>query len=308
MRWTAVVNPVAGRGRTRRLLPELQNALRVQGATVHVAPDAADGLRAARTAYDRGGGVVACGGDGTVAELAGVAAEHGGPFAVVPTGAGNDFARELGLDLRHPLRAIDLLSTGQLRTVDLGRAAAADGTTRPFTTVANTGFDAEANRWANDITWVRGSALYLLAIARTITTFRPQPLVVRVDDDEWRGRTWLVAVGNTRSYAGGLRITPDAAPDDGLLDVCLITEKPTTTFIARFPSVFRGNHTRVDGVRMLRGRTVEIHGDGGDVELDLWASGERVGPLPATVTIDPSVLRVLVPPTRPDALVSGTGA
>jgi diacylglycerol kinase (ATP) len=295
MRWTAVVNPVAGRGRTHRVLPDLEAALRKQGATVHVSTDAEDGLRAGRAACERGEGVVACGGDGTVAGLAGVTAEHGGALAVVPTGAGNDFARELGLDLRHPLRAIELLATGSLRDVDLGRATAADGTTRAFTTIANTGFDAEANRWANDITWARGSALYLLAIARTVATYRPQPLVVRVDDDEWRGRAWLVAIGNTRWYAGGLKITPDASPEDGLLDVCLITDKPTTTFIARFPSVFRGRHTRVDGVQMLRGRTVEVHDDGGDVGLDLWASGERVGPLPATATVDPKALRVLVP-------------
>jgi diacylglycerol kinase (ATP) len=295
MRWTAVVNPVAGRGRTRRLLPDLRAAFGTVGATVHVATDAADGVRAARAAYDRGEGVAACGGDGTVAELAGVAAEHGGPFAVVPTGAGNDFARELGLDLRHPLRAIDLLATGRLRAVDLGRATAGDGSTHAFTTVANTGFDAEANRWANEITWARGSALYLLAIARTIAVYRPQPLMVRVDDEEWRGRAWLAAVGNTRWYAGGLKITPDALPDDGLLDVCLITDKPTATFIARFPSVFSGKHTRIDGVQMLRGRSVEIRDDGGDVGLDLWASGERVGPLPATATVDPAALRVLVP-------------
>jgi diacylglycerol kinase (ATP) len=67
------------------------------------------------------------------------------------------------------------------------------------------------------------------------------------------------------------------------------------TFIARFPSVFRGNHTRVDGVRMLRGRTVEVHDADGDLGLDLWASGERVGRLPATATVDPRTLRVLVP-------------
>ncbi len=207
-----------------------------------------------------------------MAGLAGVAAEHGGPLAIVPTGAGNDFARELGLDLRHPLRAVDLLATGDLRDLDLGRATAADGTERAFTTIANTGFDAEANRWANDITWASGSTLYLLAIARTVATYRPQPLVVRVDDDEWRGRAWLVAIGNTRWYAGGLKITPGASADDGLLDVCLITDKPTTTFIARFPSVFRGHHTRVDGVEMLRGRYGR---DAGTTEA---TSGSTSGP------------------------------
>ena len=297
MRWTAVVNPVAGRGRTRRLLPELRTALAAHDVESHVATSPGDGVQAARDAYGRGHGVVACGGDGTVAELAGVAAAHGGPLAVVPTGAGNDFARQLGLDLRRPLRAIDLLDEGELIDVDLGRASASDGTNRAFTTVANTGFDSEANRWANGVRWTRGSTLYLVAIARTLVVYRPRPVVVRVDDHEWRGAAWLVAIGNTRWYAGGLMITPDAKVDDGLLDVCVFTAAPTAKFIARFPTVFRGNHTHVDGVIMFRGREVEVLADRGGLALDLWASGERVGPLPAIATIDPKALRVLVPCT-----------
>jgi len=300
MRWTAVVNPVAGRGRTRRLLPELRSTLAAHDVAVHVATSAADGVQAARDAYGRGHGVVACGGDGTIAELAAVAAAHGGPLAVVPTGAGNDFARQLDLDPRRPLRAIDLLEDGELVDIDLGRASAADGTSRAFTTVANTGFDSEANRWANGVQWARGSTLYLVAIARTLAVYRPQPVVVRVDDHEWRGKAWLVAIGNTRWYAGGLMITPDAEVDDGLLDVCVITATPTAKFVARLPTVFRGNHTRVDGVMMLRGREVEVLADGGRVALDLWASGERVGALPAMVTVDPKALRVLAPRPRTD--------
>jgi diacylglycerol kinase (ATP) len=298
MRWTAVVNPVSGRGRTRRLMPELRRALAAHDVAVHVATGPADGVRAANAAYGRGDGVVACGGDGTVAEIAGVAAAHGGPLAVVPTGAGNDFARHLGLDLRRPLQAIELLDHGDLVDVDLGRASSRSGSTRAFTTVANTGFDSEANRWANGVRWARGSTLYLIAIARTIARYRPQPVVVRVDDDEWRGRAWLVAIGNTRWYAGGLMITPDAEFDDGLLDVCVITAAPTAKFIARFPTVVRGNHTRVDGVMMFRGREIEVLGDGGGLALDLWASGERVGALPATAALDAKALHVLVPRTR----------
>ena len=298
MRWTAVVNPVAGRGRTRRLLPQLRSTFAAHDVAVHVAADPADGVRAARDAYARGDGVVACGGDGTIAELAGVAADGGGPLAVVPTGAGNDFARQLGLDRRRPLETIGLLDTGDLIDVDLGRATSRDGSSRAFTTVANTGFDSEANRWANGIQWARGSALYLLAIARTIAVYRPRSVVVRVDDNEWRGRAWLVAIGNTRWYAGGLMITPDAQLDDGLLDVCVISAAPMLEFIARFPTVVRGNHTGLDKVLMFRGREIEVLGDAGASALELWSSGERVGALPATVTVEPRALRVLVPRTH----------
>jgi diacylglycerol kinase (ATP) len=260
-----------------------------------VSADAGEGRALARTAIEAGHGVIACGGDGTVAGLAGVAAETGGALAVVPSGAGNDFARHIGLDDHQPLDALELLTTGRIATVDLARATSADGTTAWCTTVANTGFDAEANRWANGVRLLTGSALYVAAVLRTTVTYRPQPIVVCVDGVEWRGRAWLVAVGNTRCYASGMTITPGAEIDDGLLDVCVIGDVPLAKFLLRFPEVFRGTHVHIDGVATFRGRRVELAADGGNIALELWASGERVGALPGSVEVVPGTLRVLVP-------------
>ena len=296
MQWTAVVNPTAGRGRTRRLLPRLRAALEDAGIAVHVSGDAAEGATIARAACARGDGIVACGGDGTVAALAGIAAETRGVLAVVPTGAGNDLARHLGIGHRRPLDAVALPAdperAGSLQPVDLGRATAADGTTRWFTTVANVGFDAEANRWANGVRWATGTPLYVLAMLRTLVAYRPQPITVRVDGQERSGAMWLVAVGNTRCYAGGMQITPDARVDDGLLDVCVIGTSSRFELVTRFPSVFRGRHPRAAAVEILRGKAIELSSTGA---LELWASGERVGPLPATVDVIPAAIQVLIP-------------
>jgi diacylglycerol kinase (ATP) len=294
-RWTAIVNPTAGRGRTRRLLPGLRDALRARDVPVHVPTSAEDGWTLARAAIEAGSGVIACGGDGTVAGLAGVAAETGGQLAVVPSGAGNDFARHIRLDDHEPLAALELLTTGRMASVDLIRAKSADGTKAWCTTVANTGFDAEANRWANGVNALTGTPLYVAAVLRTTITYRPQPVVVRVDDDEWRGRAWLVAVGNTRCYAGGMAIAPGAEIDDGLIDVCIIGDVPLAKFLVRFPQVFRGTHVHIDGVVTFRGRRVELAPDGDGIPLELWASGERVGALPGSVEVAPGALRVLVP-------------
>jgi diacylglycerol kinase (ATP) len=262
---------------------------------VQVAPDAAGSVAAARAAFAAGSGVLACGGDGTVSLLAGSAADAGGTMGVVPTGAGNDFARHVGIDRRQPVNAVALLDEGTIARVDLIRASTIDGATRWCTTVANVGFDADANRWANGIHVLTGTPLYVAAVLRTVAVYRPQPLVVRIDGDAWRGDAWLVAVGNTRCYGGGMMITPDAEIDDGLVDVCVIGPVPVARFVARFPSVFRGTHVREDNVVTFRGRRVELAAAGGDVPLELWASGERVGPLPGTVEVVPGALRVLVP-------------
>ena len=308
MRWTAVVNPTAGRGRTRKLLPRLVDALAGTDldVDVRVSEDLDDAISIARGAFDEGRGVAACGGDGTVNALAGVAADHGGVLGIVPTGAGNDFARHLGLDRRHWLDSVALLETGQIGAVDLGRAElagsrdATETTVRWFTSVANAGFDAEANRWANGVRWVTGSTLYVLALLRTLAVYRPRPMCVRVDDSVWEGSAWLVAVGNTRWYAGGMMITPGAEVDDGLLDVCIVGDASTAELLVRFPRVFKGTHTALERVTTLRGASVEISTpDGAHAGLDLWASGERVGPLPVSLETMPGSLAVLVPARSP---------
>ena len=293
------MNPVAGRGRTRRLLPELCTALQRREVRVHVASDIDDGVVAARRAFAAGSGVLVCGGDGTVSLLAGVAAAARGTLGVIPTGAGNDFARHLGIDRRQPLRAIELIDHGVVANVDLVRASACDGRTLWCTTVANAGFDADANRWANETHLLTGTPLYVAAVLRTIAVYRPRPFTVRVDDEEWRGNAWLVAVGNTRCYGGGMMITPDAEIDDGLVDVCVIGPAPFVRFVSRFPSVFRGGHVHDENVVMLRGRRVELLDDGDGVPLELWASGERVGALPGIVEVVPGALRVLMPKSAP---------
>src|SRR5262252_5194381 len=120
MPWTAIVNPAAGRGRTRRLLNDLNAAARAANAEIVVSPEPGAPTKLAHDAAEKGHDLVACGGDGLVAEVAGVAADTGRRLAVVPTGAGNDFARVLGYDTKKPLDAFAVLDGGHDRTVDLG--------------------------------------------------------------------------------------------------------------------------------------------------------------------------------------------
>src|SRR4029450_2485939 len=97
---------------------------------------------------------------------------------------------------------------GRVARVDLGRAEADDGTRAWFTTVANAGFDAEANRWANSVQSISGTPLYVLAVLRTLRSYQLRRLRVTVDDEVLETDGWLVAVANTRSYAGGMVIAP----------------------------------------------------------------------------------------------------
>jgi diacylglycerol kinase (ATP) len=296
--WTALINPSAGRGRARRLVPRVRAALDASAlpVTVHVSTSAADALAVARAARDAGHGLVACGGDGTVRDLAGLCADTDGLLAVIPTGSGNDFARQLGIPRGDVVAAVALIEQGHVRVVDLGRARAADGAAVWFTTVANAGFDAEANRWANTVTWTSGNPLYILAVLRTLRSHRPTRVQVTVDGHSRVMAAWLVAVANTQTYASGMMIAPDAVVDDGALDVCVVGDVSRAEFLRTFPSVYRGGHVRHPMVTMRRGSSITIASSDPAAPLELWASGEPVGPLPAEVTVVPGALRVVASP------------
>ncbi|MCU1428081.1 MAG: diacylglycerol kinase catalytic region [Actinomycetia bacterium] len=292
MAWRVIVNPAAGRGRTQRLLPDLTGALAKSAADTSVEVSKAPGepTRLAHAAADDGYDIVACGGDGVVSEVAGVAAERGRKLAIIPTGAGNDFARVLGYDTRHPLIAIDALEHGTDKVVDLGSVNG-----RLFTCVTATGFDAEANRWANTVTRLRGTTLYVAAVFRTLAVYRPHPFRVTIDDHIFDLDAWLVAVGNGPAYAGGMKITPGARMDDGLLDVTLVGAMSPFALLRTFPRVFRGTHVSHPAVQVHRGTHVTIESRDGSGAMDVYADGERVGPLPAVMEARPQALTVRVP-------------
>jgi diacylglycerol kinase (ATP) len=296
-RWTAIVNPAAGRRRARARLPRVIEALETSGLDVDVAvsSDADDLVTRARDAFAHGRAVVACGGDGTACALAGVAADEGGILGILPLGSGNDFARQLAIPRGDVAAAIEVLRAGHVVRADLGRAHTADGRTTWFTTVANTGFDAVANAWANGITWTSGTPLYVTATLRTLVIYSPAPVRVTVDDTVIETDAWLVAVGNTRTYASGMMITPAASIHDGRLDVCVVGPVSRVDFLRTFPSVFRGAHVDHPEVRTARGEMVTVEALAPAGTVDLWASGEHAGPLPARLEPVAGALAVVAP-------------
>jgi diacylglycerol kinase (ATP) len=288
--WTVIVNPVAGRGRTQKLLPQLEQTARAAGVTLHVSPEPGAPAKLARAAVDEGHDLVACGGDGLVTEVAGVAADTGRRLAVVPTGAGNDFALVLGYDTKRPLLAFDALEHGHDRVVDLGRVNG-----RWYTCVTASGFDAEANRWANTVRRLSGTTLYVAAVLRTLAVYKPHRFRVTVDDDTIETRAWLVAVGNGPAYAGGMHVTPSASLDDGLLDVTIIGTLSRPAFLWNFPKVFKGTHVSLPEVTTLRGTRVHLESLDASIPMEVYADGERVGPLPGTMEAVRDALTARVP-------------
>jgi diacylglycerol kinase (ATP) len=299
-----LVNPRAGGSRAVAAARVVAEALRERGHDVEVVAgssrtDAEARLIAALTRPTAA--ALACGGDGTVHQLLQHLVGTDVPLGIVAAGTGNDTAASLGLS-RDPARTArlvaDLLAEPwSLRVVDTGEVLAADGTRRAFLAVLSSGFDSLVNERANRMTWPTGRARYLRAIIAELRVFSAVEYEVVLDEGlptERRSSRpgMLVAVGNGPSYGGGMRVCPDASMTDGLLSTTFLTELHTGTFLRVFPSVFRGTHVGRPEVLTATARTVRLTAAG----QVAYADGERVGPLPVTVTACPQSLRVLAPP------------
>ncbi|MER7007929.1 diacylglycerol kinase [Dactylosporangium sp. NPDC000555] len=290
-----LANPTAGKGRRAGLLPAVQERLRAGGADVAVlgAGSAAQAReRAHRAVADGCDALVAMGGDGTVHLGLQAVAGTGVPFGIVPAGTGNDFAVRLGLPAS-PVAAAgvitDALRDGRSRAIDLARVSGADGTTAWFGAVLAAGFDAFVNERANRMRWPRGAQRYNRAIVEELLALRPRRYRMSLDGAVTELDSVLVAVGNTESYGGGFRIAPGADPTDGLLDVVVAEPLGRLTLMRLRPKVLKGTHVLDRRVSTHRARTVELAGEG----VTAYADGERICPLPVTITCVPGALTLL---------------
>jgi diacylglycerol kinase (ATP) len=286
-----LVNPTAGKGRAAQTIARAVGRLRDGGCSVAllVGRDAGEALTLARTAVaDGADAVVALGGDGMVHLGLQVVAGTDVPLGIVAAGTGNDLAHCLGLPTKDPVAAAgvaaDALAAGAARRIDAVRAGG-----KWFGNVLGAGFDSRVNDRTNRMRWPAGRARYNLAILAELGVFRPVAFRLDLDGEQLDTEATLVAVGNGVSYGAGMRITPDAVVDDGLLDVTIIPPVGRAEFLRLFPGVYSGTFVRHPKVVQRRARVVGLDAP----DMTAYADGEHLAPLPVTCECVPGALRVL---------------
>jgi diacylglycerol kinase (ATP) len=290
-----LANPGAGRGRHRAEIPAALERIRATGRPVDLltagSPDEA--VAACRRAVADGAvALVAIGGDGTVNLAMQAIADTGTAFGAIPAGTGNDFVREIGLPVGVGAAAETIataLTTGSRRLVDLAHMVPADGPPRWFGAVLGAGFDAIVNERANRMRFPRGPRRYDVAIVTELLRLHPRRYTLRLDGIEHTVDAVLVALGNTPSYGGGMRICPGADPHDGLLDLVVVGPISRSLLVRIKPQVYRGTHVDHPAVTTFRAKTVEIHAE----DITAYVDGERSSALPVTVTAVPGALTLL---------------
>ena len=299
MKIALAVNPRASFGRGRHAGREAAECLRAGGAQVQLLCE--ESYQALSRAVDKAvadgvDALVVVGGDGMVHlgvnALAGSGAPFGEtPLGIIASGTGNDMARALGLPRHHipaaAARVLAALPSGG-RQIDAGRVSSGDRT-HWFAGVVSAGFDAAVNERANRWRWPRGMARYNLAMLRELATFRAIEYTVTADGERWQQGAMLISVANGQSIGGGMKVVPDAALDDGYLDLFTVGPLSRAAFLAVFPKVFSGRHVAHPSVQIRRVRRVELAADG----VVAYADGERIGPLPLTIDVVPGAVRVL---------------
>ena len=288
-----LVNPASANGATGKRWPKLQARARELGldGDAFVSRRPGDLTELARAAADRYDLLVVVGGDGSLNEVVNGVAGTGAELAVLPAGTGQDFGRTYGIPSRFD-DAVRVALDGAPTTIDLGRASF-EGGERWFANVGSVGMSGAVAQRANSMSKALGGrATFYYALVREFAAWKNTDVTVTYDDGERRGAMHDVIVANGAWHGGGMKLAPEALPDDGLFDVVLIGDISKLDFVTTSPKLYKGGHVRHPRVEVLRSAQLTVTAA---KPLPVELEGEQVGTTPVRFEIVPRALRVRVP-------------
>lgn len=311
MQVTAIYNPVAGGGRAGREWPQIEGIIHRYFDTVTIRATRSPGDASTLAAEAARGGadlVIACGGDGTISEVAdgllrarafeGASAPK---LGLIPDGTGSDLQKTLALD--GDLEAqVARIARGNFRRIDAGRLTfetdSGASAVRHFVNIASLGLSGPTARAVNAARAKRrygAKLVFMFHTVRELLRYRFQDVRVFVDDGPpVDARIALVAFANGRFFGGGMMIAPEALIDDGIAEIVVFRAAGKPRLIRDIPTLYTGAHVKLDVVTMLRGRKLRVEpiGDpivnGALIDID----GESPGRIPATFEVLPKALEV----------------
>jgi diacylglycerol kinase (ATP) len=291
-----IVNPASASGTTKKVWPQIASDLRTYFGSFQTAFTGRSGEASSLASGAARKGVkliIACGGDGTISEVANGILDSGkdAELGILPSGTGGDFRRTLDIP-SNAREAANILRTGRTRRIDVGRVSFFDDSgnevTRFFLGVASCGMSTKVIERVknNGVSFAR--SLVQTALSSTATR-----LIVQVDDA--RERTLTVSnlcIANARYFGGGMKIAPDAKLTDGQFDVVNVADLGALKTVASAPRVYFGSHLSMPEVSHTLARKVLVRPANRGEEVSLEVDGELPGKLPASFQIIPGALRV----------------
>jgi len=305
-RTRAIVNPHSWGDRTGTIWPSIEAKLSHAIGPVDVV--FTDGLMAAKrlaTAALKEGmeQIIAIGGDGTVNEVINGFFENGklineeAVLAVLTSGTGKDFRRTFGMPDALD-QQIDCMAASEIKSIDLGKLTfineAGEEEVRYFGNVASFGLSGATDRAVNRLKFAKrfgGRFAFKWGMIKALLRYRNQRVRICVDDlyDE-EVNVSVAAVCNGQFFGSGMRIGPDAVPDDGLFDVVIVADIGLFGVLWNVNSIYKGEHLSKRQVTVMHGKKVTALPVEGAAEVLLDVDGEAPGRLPATFEIMPGAI------------------
>lgn len=299
MRTFAVINPRSGNGRTGRMQADVASKLAaVCGAlTTGITRGPMDAAQLTSQAlldgYEQ---IVAVGGDGTINEVVngffknGTSLNPHAHLAVLTNGTGGDFRRTFGIE-DGMAASLKRIAEGKPKRIDVGRLTFVTDDGKPalryFANIASFGLSGDVVRRVNRARIAKlfgGRFAFRWGAMRAALSYKNRPIRLKVDtgfDEVLTAST--VAICNGRFFGGGMKVAPDAQPDDGLFDVIVLGDAPRSQAIKDMNTIYTGDHVHLPYVKVLRGANVIATPvqatERASVFLDV--DGEAPGQLPA---------------------------
>jgi len=306
-----IVNPESAGGATRKAWPRIASDLVTNFGAFKVAftEKPGQGTSLATEASRKGVKlIVACGGDGTISEVANgiLASGKEVELGILPSGTGGDFRKTLGLPT-HSRRAALVLRDGRTRRIDVGRVAFIDNNgveaIRYFLGVASFGMSTEVIervkegglRWLppNAPDWLGGRLSFGASMFQTAMRSAVTRVAIQLDDSPERHVAVAnLCIANARYFGGGMKIAPEAKLTDGRFDVVSIGDLSALKIIASAPRIYLGSHLSMPEVSHALAKKVVVRAADTTTNVNLEIDGELPGRLPATFQIIPGVLSV----------------
>lgn len=281
-KYTFVVNQNAGKGKGEKVLRLLKAHLAKEMLDAEILLTQKPGHATELACNAPSEIVVAVGGDGTINEVANGLVGSNKILGIIPAGSGNDFVKSLEIPtdffaalaklIAEKTNKIDCATVECIRWQDETHAGSSNK--RYFVNGVGIGFDAAVADRTNQIRYLNGTAVYILAVFQTLGKYKSPHFKIQIDSQFEQSHNLLIAIGNGRCVGGGFYLTPDAKVDDGFLDVCLIDEMPVLKILSLMPKVMQGKHEDFPEVKMTRAREISVKAE---QPFFVHADGEIVG-------------------------------
>lgn len=244
MKYVFIINRASGKTNYDTLIQKIERYMEGKEYKIVETKCPLDATKiASKYKNDRDTIIYACGGDGTLNEVASGVAGGKCKLALIPTGSGNDFYKSL--------KAYNKKES----TIDLGKI-----NDKYFINIASVGFDANVCKYANDIklSGKHKKSSYIRGVLKALFNYHNRDYEIEIDNKKYNGKKTLIAICNGRYYGGGFKIAPLASFDDDHFDVYLAKDMNPFKLIFMLTKLLRGKHEQSSLVKKIKATKVYI--------------------------------------------------